>query len=139
MLWLCFFTASLLVAGYYLCRIYSGNAKTGFLGALTIWLFAGIGLSVRPQMIGYLLLVVECLLLHLGRTRTPRWFLGLPPLFAIWVNCHGSFFSESSWRESFYSVLYSTFGKAHSLHSRGSRIPAACSWSRSSCLLRRYS
>jgi len=92
MLWLCFFTASLLLAGYYLCTVYSGNAKTGFLGALTIWLFSTIGLSVRPQMIGYLLLVVECLLLHLGRTRTPRWFLTLPPLFAIWVNCHGSFF-----------------------------------------------
>jgi hypothetical protein len=92
MLWLCFFTASLLLAGYYLCTIYSGNAKTGFLGALTIWLFATIGLSVRPQMVGYLLLVVECLLLNLGKTRTPRWFLGLPLLFAIWVNCHGSFF-----------------------------------------------
>jgi hypothetical protein len=92
MLWLCFFTASLLLTGYYLCTIYSENAKTGFLGALTIWLFATVGLSIRPQMIGYLLLIVELLLLHLGRTRTPRWFLGLPPLFAIWVNCHGSFF-----------------------------------------------
>jgi hypothetical protein len=92
MLWLCFFTSALLIAGYYLCSIYSENAKIGFLGALTIWLFATIGLSVRPQMIGYLLLVVELLFLHLGRTRDPRWFIGMPALFAIWVNCHGSFF-----------------------------------------------
>lgn len=92
MLWLCFFTAALLLTGYYLCTLYSENAKTGFGGALTIWLFATIGLSVRPQMVGYLLLLVELLLLHLGRTWTPRWFLGLPPLFALWVNCHGSFF-----------------------------------------------
>jgi hypothetical protein len=92
MLWLCFFTAALLLTGYYLCTLYSRNAKTGFLGALTIWLFATIGLSVRPQMVGYLLLVVELLLLHLGRTHSPRWFFALPPLFAIWVNCHGSFF-----------------------------------------------
>jgi hypothetical protein len=92
MLWLCFFTAALLIAGYCLCSLYSENAKIGFLGALTIWLFATIGLSIRPQMIGYLLLIVELLFIHLGRTRNPRWFLGMPPLFAIWVNCHGSFF-----------------------------------------------
>jgi hypothetical protein len=92
MLWLCFFTSALLVAGYYLCSIYSENAKIGFLGALTIWLFATIGLAIRPQMIGYFLLVVESLLLHFGRTRHPHWFLGMPLLFAIWVNCHGSFF-----------------------------------------------
>jgi hypothetical protein len=91
MLWLCFFTTTLLLAGYYLCTLYSDNVKAGFLGALIIWLFATIGLSIRPQMVGYLLLVIESVLLHLGRTRAPRWFLGLPPLFAIWVNCHGSF------------------------------------------------
>jgi hypothetical protein len=92
MLWFCFFTSALLIAGYGLCSLYSENPKVGFLGALTIWLFATIGLSVRPQMIGYLLLIVELLLIHLGQTRNRRWLLGLPPLFAIWVNCHGSFF-----------------------------------------------
>jgi hypothetical protein len=29
---------------------------------------------------------------HLGRRLNPRWFFCLPPLFALWVNCHGSFF-----------------------------------------------
>ena len=43
-------------------------------------------------MIGYLLLAFELILVNLGRTRDPRWFFGLPPLFALWVNCHGSFF-----------------------------------------------
>jgi hypothetical protein len=92
MLWLCFFTAAVLIAGYALCSLYSGNAKVAFVGGLTIWLFGTIGFAVRPQMIGYLLLIVELLLLHLGQTRDRRWFFGLPPLFAIWVNCHGSFF-----------------------------------------------
>jgi hypothetical protein len=58
---------------------------------MTIWLFATVGLAIRPQMIGYLLLIVELLLILLGRTRSKRWFFALPPLFAIWVNCHGSF------------------------------------------------
>ena len=92
MLWLCFFTAALLIAGYALCSLYSGNSKAGFPGALLVWLFATIGFSIRPQMIGYLLLLVELLLIQLGRVRNPLWFFGLPPLFAMWVNCHGSFF-----------------------------------------------
>lgn len=92
MLWLCCFTAAILIAGYALCCIYSGNAKVSFVGAMTIWFFATAGLAIRPQMIGYLLLIVELILIHVGRTRDPRWFFGLPPLFAVWVNCHGSFF-----------------------------------------------
>jgi hypothetical protein len=91
MLWLCVLTSVLLVAGYGLCWLYSQNAKVAFAGALVIWLFATIGLAIRPQMVGYLLLVVELLLIQLGRTRNPRWFWGLSPLFALWVNCHGSF------------------------------------------------
>ena len=92
MLWLCFFTALLLIAGYVLCALYSGNAKTALIGALTIWFFSTTGLAIRPQMIGYLFIIVELLLIQLGRTRSPRWFFWLPPLFAVWVNCHGSFF-----------------------------------------------
>ena len=89
MIWLCFFTALLLIAGFVLCSLYSGNSKTAFIGALTIWLFGTIGFAVRPQMIGYLLLITELLLLHLGMTRDRRWFLALPPLFALWMHCHG--------------------------------------------------
>jgi hypothetical protein len=92
MAWLCCFTAAVLIAGYVLCSVYSGNAKVSFLGAMLIWMFGTVGYSIRPQMIGYFLLIVELLLLQWGRTRNARWFLGLPPLFALWVNCHGSFF-----------------------------------------------
>jgi hypothetical protein len=91
MVWLGFFSAALLIAGYGLCWLYSGNAKVAFTGALAIWFFATIGFAIRPQMIAYLLLVAELVLIHLGRTRNPRWFFWLPALFAIWVNCHGSF------------------------------------------------
>ena len=92
MLWLCVFASAIFIAGYALCTLYSGNAKVSFLGALVIFVFATIGLAIRPQMIGYLLLIVELILIHLGRTRNPRWFWLLPPLFALWINCHGSFF-----------------------------------------------
>lgn len=91
MLLLCFLAAALLVAGYGLCRLYSSNAKVAFVGAMVIWFFATVGLSMRPQMIGYLYLIAELALIHLGRTRNPRWFFWLPILFAVWINCHGSF------------------------------------------------
>ena len=91
MLWLCLLTAILLIAGYLFCSFYSGNPKVAFVGAMTIWFFATIGFSIRPQMVGYIFLIFEMLVIHLGRTRNPRWFFWLPVLFAFWINCHGSF------------------------------------------------
>jgi hypothetical protein len=92
MIWLCFTTAAVLIAGYILCSLYTRNPKIGFLGALVIWFFATAGLSVRPQMIGYLCLLLELIVLQLGCTRSYRCFFALPILFAIWINCHSSFF-----------------------------------------------
>jgi hypothetical protein len=59
---------------------------------MVIWMFSTIGLAIRPHMFGYIFLIIELMLLHLGRTRNPRFFWGLPIFFAIWVNSHGSFF-----------------------------------------------
>lgn len=92
MLWFCVLASLLILTAYALCAIYSGNAKVAFLGGLIAWLFSTVAFGIRPQLIGYLLLVCELLIVHLGRRRDPRWFLALPPLFALWVNCHGSFF-----------------------------------------------
>lgn len=92
MLWFCLASGAVLVAGYALCSLYSGNPKVSLLGALVLFVFATVGLSIRPQLIGYLLLIVELILIHLGRSRDLRWFWALPPLFALWINCHGSFF-----------------------------------------------
>jgi hypothetical protein len=91
MAWFCFFSSALLISVYILCSVYSGNAKVAFAGALAAWLFATVGMSIRPHLIGYLLLTLQLLVVHLGRTRDRRWFLCLPVFFALWVNCHGSF------------------------------------------------
>jgi hypothetical protein len=91
MLLLCTLTSTLLIAGYGLCWLYSGNAKVAFAGAMTVWFFSTEGFSIRPHLIAYPLLVAELVLIHLGRTRNQRWFFCLPILFAVWINCHGSF------------------------------------------------
>jgi hypothetical protein len=91
MLWFCVLASALVVAGYVLCWVYSGNAKVAFVGAMIIWFFGTIGFEIRPQMFSYLLLVAELLLIYAGRTRDPRWFAGLPIVFVIWINSHASF------------------------------------------------
>ncbi len=83
--------SALLVLLYVLCWKYSGNAKVAFLGALHGWFFATVGLSLRPHLLGYLFLVTELLVLHQARRRSVHWLWTLPPLFAVWVNCHGSY------------------------------------------------
>jgi len=92
MLWFCVAVAALLVTQYTLCYLYSGNAKVAFPGALVTWFFATIGLAIRPQLLGFIFLACELLILHLGCWRDRRWFYLLPLLFVIWVNTHGSFF-----------------------------------------------
>lgn len=92
MVWLCMGAAALAIAGYLLCTVYSGNAKVGFPGGILVWFFSTMVLAIRPQVIGYVLLEVELLLVWLGHRRNPRWFYALPPLLMVWVNCHASFF-----------------------------------------------
>jgi hypothetical protein len=75
---------------YALCAWHAGNAKVALIGGMAAWFFSTISLATRPLLLGYLFLVAELLLIHLGRTRDRRWLWGLPPLFALWVNCHGS-------------------------------------------------
>lgn len=91
MLWLCVAASLIVIGGYVLSALYSRNVKVAFLGGLTVWLFGTVGFAIRPHMLGYLLLLGELLVLHLGRTRDARWFFALPPVFALWINCHSSF------------------------------------------------
>jgi hypothetical protein len=89
--WLSLLTSVLLVMAYALCYRVTENALVSFLGALCAWFFATIGMAIRPLLLGHIFLLAELLLLEAG-SRRRRWFWGLPPLFAVWVNCHGSYF-----------------------------------------------
>ena len=91
MLWFCLLSACILVGAYVLCTLYGGDAKVALAGALAVWFFGSVGFSIRPQLVGYLLLVLELIVLELGRTRSARWLLLLPPLFGVWIMGHGSF------------------------------------------------
>ncbi len=89
-LWMAVIASLLVVVVYTLCALSSGNAKVALLGGLMTWFFGTTGLAIRPLVLGHLFLAIELLVLHLARGRC-RWLWTLPPLFAVWVNCHGSY------------------------------------------------
>jgi hypothetical protein len=90
MVWLASSSSILLILAYTLCYIRTRNALLAFLGGIGVWLFSTVGLAIRPLVLGHIFLASELILLELA-ARDRRWLWGLPPLFAVWVNCHGSF------------------------------------------------
>jgi hypothetical protein len=79
------------LALYAYATMRSGNSKAGFLAAGLLCSLAFASFSMRPQMFGYLFLILVLIALerfHQGKKRA-LWFL--PLLFLVWVNVHGSF------------------------------------------------
>jgi hypothetical protein len=81
---------AILIALYYLATLCAGNSKAGFVTAAILYLLAIPSISLRPQMLGYLFLVVTLIVLERFRRgmRGAIWLL--PLLFLIWVNTHAS-------------------------------------------------
>jgi hypothetical protein len=75
---------------YLLCWLTARNALVSLRGGIIAFCFGSVGLGPRPLLLGSLFLAAELLVLELGRTRRARWLWLLPPMFAVWVNCHGS-------------------------------------------------
>lgn len=83
--------AAVMIALYALGTIRSGNAKAGFVAAVLLLPLATPSFTLRPQMLGYLFLVLTMIALELFRhgKRWAAWLL--PALMLAWVNTHGSF------------------------------------------------
>jgi hypothetical protein len=81
----------IMLAVYWLATVRSGNSKAAFISALFLASLAFGNFSLRPQMFGFLFLVLTLLVLEKFRRGVswPLWTL--PPIFLLWVNTHGSF------------------------------------------------
>jgi hypothetical protein len=85
--------ASLLfVLVYVLCYQCCESALVAFMGGVCAWFFATVGLAIRPLLLGHIFLVLELIVLESAWRGRRRLLWLLPPLFAVWVNCHGSYF-----------------------------------------------
>lgn len=81
---------SVVLALYSLATLRAGNSKAGFVAAALLSILAVLSFSLRPQMLGYLFLILTLIALERFRQgkRGSIWFL--PPLMLLWVNTHGS-------------------------------------------------
>ena len=85
-----FFGSAIVLALYAYGTTRSGNCKAGFLAAAMLTPLVMTQFNTRPQMIGYLFLIVTMMILtrfRQGKTKS-LWFL--PPLMLVWVNLHAS-------------------------------------------------
>jgi hypothetical protein len=80
-----------MLALYAYASMKSGNSKAGFVVAGLMCSLAFASFSLRPQMLGYLFLILVLIVLEKFRQgkNNALWFL--PPIFLLWVNTHGSF------------------------------------------------
>jgi hypothetical protein len=79
-----------MLAIYAFATIRTGNSKAGFAAASILLILARPSFSLRPQMFGYLFLVLTLIALELFRQGKRGALWGLPLLMLAWVNIHGS-------------------------------------------------
>lgn len=76
---------------YYYSYLRSGNAKAGFVACAILLPVAGFFFTLRPQLIGYIFLLITLICLERFRQGRQKSLWMLPIVFLIWVNTHGSF------------------------------------------------
>ena len=85
--------SAVMLALYNYATLRSGNSKAGFSAAVLLCSLAFANFNLRPQMLGYLFLVLTLIILEHFRRGKSRALWFLPPLFLIWINTHGSWVS----------------------------------------------
>ena len=82
--------SAILVALYTLAAVRSGNSKAAFVATAALFVLATVSFNLRPQMLGYLFLILTLIALERFRQGKRRAIWALPILMLLWVNAHGS-------------------------------------------------
>jgi len=82
---------AVMVALYAHGTLRSGNSKAGFVAAAALLVLANGSFSLRPQMLGYVFLIIMLIVLERFRRGESKWLWFLPGVLLVWVNAHGSF------------------------------------------------
>src|SRR5580658_470701 len=83
--------AAIILGLYALATLRSGSSKAGLISAAALLPLSTISFTLRPQMFGFLFIILTLIVLELFRSgkHAAIWFL--PVIFLFWVNTHGSF------------------------------------------------
>src|SRR5437899_1836834 len=79
-----------MVALYAYATLRAKDSKAGFVASAVLLVLTSASFSLRPQMLGYLFLILTLIILERFRQGKVRSLWFLPPLFLVWVNAHGS-------------------------------------------------
>ncbi len=84
--------ASAILFGLYaLVTLRCGKSKAACVVCMVLLPLVYPSCTLRPQMLGYIFLIVTLIILERFRRGHTRGIWLLPPLFLVWVNTHGSF------------------------------------------------
>ena len=81
---------AVILALYAFATLRCGNSKAGFVAAAVLLTLANASFNLRPQMMGYLFLILTLIALERFRQGKQRAVWMLPVLFMFWINSHGS-------------------------------------------------
>jgi len=84
-------TSAAMLGLYYLATLRAGNCKAAFIPLFLMGPLVFLSFTLRPQMFGYLFLVILLIVLEKYRQGVGWLLWTLPVLFLVWVNTHGSF------------------------------------------------
>jgi hypothetical protein len=76
---------------YYYAWLRSRSVKAAFLACALLLPLASLPMSMRPQILGLVFLIVTLISLERFRQGHRKALWILPPLFLLWVNTHGTF------------------------------------------------
>ncbi|HLW99681.1 MAG TPA: hypothetical protein VKR82_13620 [Candidatus Acidoferrales bacterium] len=82
--------SAILIALYTLAAMRSGNSKAAFVATAAVFVMTVVSFNLRPQMLGYLFLILTLIILQRFRRGKRRAMWALPILMVVWVNVHPS-------------------------------------------------
>jgi len=85
-----FLGSAIMLGLYRLATVRSGNSKAGFVASGALLILAAVSFNMRPQMLGYLFLILTLNILEHFRLGKRGLVWLLPILMLVWINTHGS-------------------------------------------------
>lgn len=76
---------------YYFACMRCRNSKGAFITTAVLLPIASMCFTLRPQLLGYIFLIITLICLEHFRQGHRKALWALPPVFLLWVNMHGSF------------------------------------------------
>src|SRR5581483_8189163 len=76
---------------YYYAYLRCSNWKAAFVASVLVLPLAALCFTLRPQLLGFVFLLVTLIALERFRQGRERALWALPVVFLLWVNSHGSF------------------------------------------------